>query len=318
MATIDPNDPGVIQRVYCQSVEVARLLREYASCWQISAFLPEALPDHEIASAVVIGHSPTVFSDTLRRAIEQNAVRLIYVTGAGMDLPPAVRQIPIFAFVQTPVQAAPLSGLINAAFENLALTRRQAVLERELDRSRNDISLLNEIGIALSTQRDRASLLNLILQKSREITRSDAGSLYLAEEHAGGEKRLRFEITQNDSVEFPFNDFVLPIDDASVAGYVALTGQEVHLDDVYRIPASLPFRFNRKLDEESGYRSKSILAVPMKRPQGEIIGVLQLINCKRDARLRVSASTADDAVVPYPDECRTLLGSLASQAAVAI
>jgi HD-GYP domain-containing protein (c-di-GMP phosphodiesterase class II) len=119
-------------------------------------------------------------------------------------------------------------------------------------------------------------------------------------------------------VEFPFDDFVLPIDDASVAGYVALTGQEVHLDDVYQIPASLPFRFNRKLDEESGYRSKSILAVPMKRPHGEIIGVLQLINCKRDAQLRVSASTADDAVVPYPDECRALLGSLASQAAVAI
>jgi HD-GYP domain-containing protein (c-di-GMP phosphodiesterase class II) len=318
MTAIDPNDQGVIRRVYCQSVEVAALLREYASCWQISTPLPEELPDHESAPAVVIGRSPTVFSDTLRRAIEQNSARLIYVIGAGTDPPPAVRQVPIFAFVQSPVQAAPLSGLINAAFENLALTRRQTVLKRELDRSRNDISLLNEIGIALSTQRDRASLLNLILQKSREITRSDAGSLYLAEEDDRGERRLRFEITQNDSVEFPFDDFVLPIDDASVAGYVALTGQEVHLDDVYQIPASLPFRFNRKLDEESGYRSKSILAVPMKRPHGEIIGVLQLINCKRDAQLRVSASTAADAVVPYPDECRTLLGSLASQAAVAI
>jgi len=317
MAAIDPNKQGVIRRVYCQSVEVAALLRGYTSCWQI-ATLPEELADHAPALAVVVGDSPAVFSDTLRRAIEQNSARLIYVFSAAAMLPRAASRIPIFAFLQSPALAAPLGSLIHAAFENLELTRRQSVLEQELDRSRNDISLLNEIGIALSTQRDRASLLNLILQKSREITRSDAGSLYLAEENDRGEKRLRFEITQNDSVEFPYHEFVLSIDDSSIAGYVALTGNDLHIEDVYKIPQSLPFHFNRKLDEQSGYRTKSILAVPMKSPQGEIIGVVQLINCKRDAQLRVNALTADETVISYPDECRTLVHSLASQAAVAI
>ena len=99
-------------------------------------------------------------------------------------------------------------------------------------RARNEISLLNEIGIALSTQRDRESLLALILQKSREITRSDAGSLYLVEEISSGEKQLHFEITQNDSVQFPYPEFSLPTDSSSIAGYVALTGDDVHLEDV--------------------------------------------------------------------------------------
>ncbi len=122
----------------------------------------------------------------------------------------------------------------------------------------------------------------------------------------------------NDSMQFPFNEFVLPIDRSSLAGYVALTGDEIALDDVYEIPPSLPFRFNRDLDEESGYRCRSILVVPMKNPQGEITGVVQLINCKRDVSLRVDRLTGADVVVPFPDQCRPMLRSLASQAAVAL
>ncbi|HVO92334.1 MAG TPA: GAF domain-containing protein, partial [Terriglobales bacterium] len=94
------------------------------------------------------------------------------------------------------------------------------------------------------------------------------------------------------------------------------TGTAVHLKDVYQIPSSFPFHFNRRFDEESGYRTKSILAVPMKSPQGETIGVVQLINCQRAAR--VESQSGADAVISYPEECQTLALSLASQAAVAI
>src|SRR5581483_451053 len=152
----------------------------------------------------------------------------------------------------------------------------------------------------------------------REITRSDAGSLYLVEETESGEKQLRFKLTQNDSLQVPFAEFVMPINAASIAGYVALTGEQLHLEDVYYAPASLPFRFNPRFDQESGYRTKSMLVVPMKNPQGEIIGVVQLINSKRDAKARVDARNVDAVVGSYDEAGRELVSSLASQAAVAI
>ena len=109
------------------------------------------------------------------------------------------------------------------------------------------------------------------------------------EENSSGERQLHFEISQNDSVQFRYPESSLLINGSSIAGYVALTGEAVHLEDVYQISPSFPFHFNRKFDDDSGYRTKSILAVPMKNPQGEIIGVVQLINSKRAVELRVGA-----------------------------
>ena len=304
------------RQIYCQSDEVMAGLAKMHSHWNIAP-LPEDLTQIR-SRAVVIADRESIFSAPLRNAVEANRLRVIFLLGAERKLPEAASGIAIFAFLTEPVDLAMLSALIDSAFENLALSDRQAGLEQALQRARWEIDQLNEIGVALSSQRDRGALLQLILQKCREITHSDAGSLYLIEEDERGERRLRFSITQNDSIQFAFSEFVLPIDRSSLAGYVALTGEEIALADVYEIPPSLPFRFNRDLDEESGYRCKSILVVPMKAPQGEITGVVQLINCKRDTNRRVDRLTAADVVVPFPDQCRAMLRSMASQAAVAL
>jgi HD-GYP domain-containing protein (c-di-GMP phosphodiesterase class II) len=304
-------------RVYYTGQKAARLLRGESSRWLIAP-LPKNSGKETFASAVVIGHGPAVFADGLREAIETNQARLIYLLDSGLDLPVEASGVPVFSFLTDSVPAAALYRVIDAAFESLSFAQHQTGLEDELRRARSEIDQLNETGIALSTQRDRESLLNLILQKSREVTQSDAGSLYLIEESSQGVRQLRFKITQNDSVQFSFRESILPIDSSSIAGYVALTGEELHLADVYQIPPAFPFNFNRKFDEETGYRCKSMLAVAMKNPQGEIIGVVQLINCKRAAALRVERRTADDVVIPYPELCRPLLRSLASQAAVAL
>ena len=304
------------RQIYCQSVEVMTGLAKMHSQWNIAP-LPDDLTQIP-SKAVVIANRESVFSAHLRDAIDANQLRVIFLLGAERKLPAAASGIAIYAFLTQPVDLTLLSGLIDSAFDNLALPDRQAGLEQALQRARWEIDQLNEIGVALSTQRDRGALLQLILQKCREITHSDAGSLYLIEDDERGERQLRFSITQNDSTQFPFSEFVLPIDRSSLAGYVALTGEEIALEDVYEIPPSLPFRFNRDLDEESGYRCKSILVVPMKAPQGEITGVVQLINCKRDMSRRVDRRTAADVVVPFPDQCRPMLRSLASQAAVAL
>jgi len=305
-----------LRQIYCQSDDVVAGLVALHSHWNVAP-LPEDLAQIR-SKAVVIADRPSIFSPRLREAIDAHRLCVIFLLGADRKLPEAASGISIFAFLMQPVEWATLSGLINRAFENLALPDRQAGLAQALQRARWEIEQLNEIGVALSTQRDRGALLQLILQKCREITVSDAGSLYLLEEDERGERRLRFSISQNDSVQFPFSECVLPIDRASLAGYVALTGEEIALDDVYQIPPWLPFRFNRDLDDESGYRCRSMLVVPMKAPQGEINGVVQLINCKRDMRLRVDRLTAADVVVPFPDQCRPILRSMASQAAVAL
>ena len=143
--------------------------------------------------------------------------------------------------------------------------------------------------------------------------------MYLVEEASSGVRRLRFKLSQNDSVQVPFSEFTLPIDDASVAGHVALTGSVLQLDDAYVLPSGSPFQINREFDERVGYRTKSMLVVPMVTPQGTVIGALQLINCKRDPAARlVSAAAVETAVTPYPERFRGLAASLASQAAVAL
>ena len=163
-----------------------------------------------------------------------------------------------------------------------------ARLDREMARLDRELSELNAIGIRLSAERNLRDLIETILTKAREITRSDAGSLYLVEDEPDGTRDLRFVLAQNDSVDIPFRAARLPLTSESVAGHVALTGVILNLEDAYTPPAGAPFHINRSFDEETGYRTRSMLVVPMRTPEGETIGALQLINCKPDfaARLR--------------------------------
>ena len=244
-----------------------------------------------------------------------------------LDIPSAAPAgIPIVAIV--PVGAAPPPGCYAAvpagvAPALLAVTLRNACdharVGREADATRRDLEQLNQIGVRLSAERDTDALLGLILEKAREITSSDAGSIYLVEDSPGAAPRLRFKLAQNDSVHVPFTEFTLPIDAASVAGHVALTSSLLQLDDAYVLPPGSPFHINRDFDERVGYRTRSMLVVPMATPQGVVIGVLQLINCKRHANARLDGPAAVEAeVIPYPERFRSLTASLASQAAVAL
>jgi HD-GYP domain-containing protein (c-di-GMP phosphodiesterase class II) len=191
-------------------------------------------------------------------------------------------------------------------------------------RATRELEELNRIGKALSETRDVERLLDLILKKTREITGADAGSLYLVEKVAdsangGGQaSRLRFKLTQNDSVQFPFGEHTLPLTDTSMAGYCAHHGEVVELADAYRISKSRPFQFDSSFDQETGYRTRSLIAVPMKNGKGEVLGVLQLINCKRNAKARLTNSAEVRRWVhPFPERSVRLGMSLASQAAVA-
>src|SRR6267142_1067007 len=146
-----------------------------------------------------------------------------------------------------------------------------------------------------------------------------AGSRYLVEPGDTGEPVLRFTIVQNDSIPTPFKGYGIEVSSSSIAGHVALSGQPLNLDDVYALPPGSPFAPDRTHDRQIGYRTKSMLVVPLKTPDGRVIGVLQLINCKRD---RVQHFTSRDEIErdvrSFPARFEDLACSLASQAAVAV
>src|SRR5271156_1782119 len=222
----------------------------------------------------------------------------------------------VFAYVSATVPKREIEKTIAVAFENIELVERARAAAESLEIAERERQQLNEIGVALSSERDVNALLTLILKKAREITGADAGSLYLVDEN-GRERHLRFMLTQNDSVDFPFKEFTLPLAEDSMAGYTALHGEVLNFADAHNLPNGLPFHFNDRYDRDSGYITKSLLTLPMRNAKGEVLGVLQLINSKRDssARLTNEASVAEQ-VQSFPERSVQLALSLASQAAV--
>jgi HD-GYP domain-containing protein (c-di-GMP phosphodiesterase class II) len=289
-----------------------------------AAALLSALPGDLEAQPLPTGDVPTPGGDEsavvlVDLAAADDAAAAAVLAARGHDLPVvallsagATPTVACYAYVTKPAEPEVLATLLRNACDH-------AGARREAEATRRELEQLNQIGVSLSAERDTDALLALILSKAREITRSDAGSIYVVEEAADGARRLRFKLAQNDSVRVPFTEFTLPIDDASVAGHVALTGSVLQLDDAYALPPGSRFRINREFDERVGYRTKSMLVVPMATPQGTVIGALQLINCKRDPSAVFPTPAAVLAgVIPYPERFRGLAASLASQAAVAL
>jgi len=187
-------------------------------------------------------------------------------------------------------------------------------------RVQSEMREVNKIGMALMSERDPDKLLGLILTQARRLTTSDAGSLYLVEEGEGESDHLHFLLAQNDTLpDLPNPDFFLPLDTTSVAGYVGSTGETLVLDDAYEIPEDRPYSFNRGFDQSVGYRGKSMLVVPMMDHRDKVVGVLQLINRKRDPTGKIRDDESANAhVVPYSQRDVELVRGLAGQAAVSI
>ncbi len=254
-----------------------------------------------------------------RLSPDNNAWRVIYLTDGEAMVPARLQASErVFAVLPYKVSRPALQTAVQRAFQALRAIEQAEHTRHELHVVAAELETLNKIGVALSTERNTNSLLELILTKSREITNSDAGSLYLVEEDREGDKHLVFCLTQSDSFAPPFRQFTLPIDTRSIAGYAASTSKILNIRDAYRI-RSLPFRFNRDFDEKFGYRTKSMLVVPMKNQKDEVIGVLQLINAKHRAGVRLSSrKMVLESVVPYSQRSQELAASLASQAGVAL
>jgi HD-GYP domain-containing protein (c-di-GMP phosphodiesterase class II) len=289
----------------------------------------------EVAASLDEHSSALVVVDPVRLEAEQAALQtwlgaggsaraLFVAVASATESDDLLRRFPFLDdLLFRPVTGARLRLRLEHALDTLHGRRVIRQLEKALERKGDELHELNKIGVALSAERDINKLLDLILAKSREITAADAGSLYLVErgkdDSVQADDRLRFRLTQNDSVVVPFEERTLPLSEASISGYSALSGKTVNLPDAYHIPSGYPFQISRSFDEQSGYRTKSMLVVPMRDHQDTVIGVVQLINKKRDARLVLRpVGVVDEYVIPFTSVDEELVGSLASQAAVAL
>jgi HD-GYP domain-containing protein (c-di-GMP phosphodiesterase class II) len=209
------------------------------------------------------------------------------------------------------------------------------ILESVDSRSRHIVQRfqkLQEIGTMLSAEQDLTKLLGLILRESRHLTNADAGTVFVRHEevetieHATGKDNIHkvtpflvIKVAQNDSISFPFKEIKLPFDRKTISGHVAESGEILNLDDVYQLPADAPYAYSKSFDQKSGYRCKSMLVIPMKSREGDIIGVIQLINKKRDpAAVLESPAAVEKGVVPFDAYDEEFVMSLASQAGICI
>jgi len=306
--------------------------------WQPDAVAPaletsqvEARPVRQAKELMVADDRPTVFLlDAESRSIFPVDVMRSFVDAGGAivalgrdgenDVPDGMPTEFLSGFLTQPTSPRGLLVAIRAGFREAAARAETARARGEAAQRAREIGELTRIGVALGTERDIKTLLDLILTQSRRITQSDAGSLYLVETNDNGDKRLRFRLAQTLSKpEAPFVEHTIPVDRGSLAGYCAVTGDPLVIDDAYFLPPDVEYTINRSFDERYGYRTKSMLVIPMKDHKDEIIGVLQLINRKRnfDAILTTSADV-DRQVVPFSKRTVELVTALAGQAAVAI
>jgi HD-GYP domain-containing protein (c-di-GMP phosphodiesterase class II) len=202
----------------------------------------------------------------------------------------------------------------------LRTLHRVSTLQSEVAARRAALTKLNQIGYALSEVHDLDELLSLILRGARDLLQADSGSIYLIEHGEEGEPdQLYFADAQNDSLTYAWESIRIPLDSKSISGYVAVSGETVNIPDVYELDEGAPYGFNRSFDEKSGYRTISMLVVPMRNRDRDVIGVIQLMNRRkgRGVRLR-DVDTALRQVIPFEVSNAEVMESLASQAAVAI
>ena len=168
-----------------------------------------------------------------------------------------------------------------------------------------------EIERKLGEIQDVDVLLESILTETRHIVNADAGSIYVVEDN-----KVKIKYGQNDThlkelapgQKLPYTVFSFPINPKQICGYVALTGQPINIEDCYTIPEDKPYKFNKNTDVTTNYRTKSMYTLPLKMPNGKVLGVLQIINAKNK----------NGEVIPFDDEAELMITHFASSAVQAL
>ncbi len=176
---------------------------------------------------------------------------------------------------------------------------------------KTDFKSILELDSELSRIQDLDILLERLLLEARRVVHADAGSIYVRE----GDK-LVIKYAHNDTLsknlpvgqKLIYSVFSVIISEKSISGYAALTRQLVNVPDVYNISPDAPYSFGTAYDQLSGYKTVSTLAVPLKTAEGNLLGVLQIINAK----------DADGNIIPFSQDDEFLVTHFASNATLAL
>jgi len=167
--------------------------------------------------------------------------------------------------------------------------------EKKLKKTVESARLLNEI-------QDMDILLERLLSEVRHITNADAGSIYIHEQNM-----LTIKCAQNETLEkqldsgqkVPFVSFTFKVNESSISGYSVLTGTTLNIPDVYAISDDKPYRFNKQPDSVTGYRTKSLLTVPLITRTKDILGVLQIINRRNKSGTVIPFNEEDELYIHH-------------------
>ncbi|MDA3864000.1 MAG: HD domain-containing protein [Deltaproteobacteria bacterium] len=177
-------------------------------------------------------------------------------------------------------------------------------------KSRDALEKVLKITGELNKLNDIDTILDKILEEARKLARAEAGSIFLVEKN-----KLKFRYVQNELLyqkdsnnKDIYSDLTIPINTDSIVGYSAKTGKTLIIDDAYNLDDSHPFTFNSSFDKKSGFRTCSIMTVPLKTHQNRIVGVMQIINSKNP----------DGIIMPFNQEIQNYISFFASHASLAI
>jgi HD-GYP domain-containing protein (c-di-GMP phosphodiesterase class II) len=189
---------------------------------------------------------------------------------------------------------------------------------------------LIDTGISLTREKDISRILDIIIDRALDATGADAASIFLTENikidsvantQAKYIPVLRFHRSTNRRSGRTYQNKILELEKSSIAGWVAIEGKPVRIEDCYNLPPESELKFNREVDVETGYNTVSMLAVPMTSSNDKVRGVLQIIN-----KLKSGSPGHQDKnkvieksdVVPFSEDDQELMTAFASQASVAI
>jgi len=164
------------------------------------------------------------------------------------------------------------------------------------------INLITQISLDFNHIQDIDLLLEKILTNARMLLNADAGSIYLKHEDA-----LKFSYTQNDTIQrrlapskkLIYNTFSIPVNNRSIAGFVAMNQKVVNIPDVSLLNDTVSYAWDSHFDRLSDYQTRSLLTVPMTNQRRDVLGVMQLINARNDVGETVSFSPSDEPLIRH-------------------
>lgn len=270
-----------------------------------SAYAREVRAAAQACGAVFVRADATIPGDRTVRVYVVDLTRALATARLGPKVLAISRQQDLDAY--DVVDPAHVAVRLPRALRNLV---EQETLRARVEAERGTVEVLNEIGYALSALTDRHALLDELLTHARRLLYADGGTVYLVEDGV-----LHFAAAQNDTMPFFPTRRTLPIDDRSIAGFVAMRGVPLNIEDMHNLDPSAPYRPNLTFDAQTGYHTKSALVVPLKDRDARVIGALALFNRKPVPGVPLASF---ERVMTFSDRHVALARSIAGQAAVAL